>query len=422
MADSAGRAGRRPEASGRRGSRAGTRRGLRFNAFVTLGRNDPCHCGSGRKYKRCHLDADLDTERVVRRVTPEMIRAVQEKSERYARRLREGYGVYINYVTPVQWQGRKVWAIGTRVYADRPPKETFHEFLIHVLRTTLTEEWRAAQAALPEEQRHFVLKCSAEYDRWTTENSNAAALQTDGRFAAHPNGWVQYLISLAWDVATLIHASNLSDALLDRLRDSEQFQGARYEVAVAAILARLDCEIEFIDDNQLRSQPHVEFIATDRRSGARVAVEAKSRHRRGVINFPGDYDEEDAVRGDVQRLFEKALAKAPGESLYMIFIDVNAPPALNTGVENQWQTDVKRWMAELHPPDSEESQAYSALCATNFSPHYDGDDLAQGSEWLYIQPPRPVASVEPRFGAMLCDALERYHRVPGIDEDGELLG
>ncbi|MEO5760839.1 MAG: SEC-C metal-binding domain-containing protein [Vicinamibacteria bacterium] len=24
----------------------------------TLGRNDPCHCGSGKKYKQCHLDAD----------------------------------------------------------------------------------------------------------------------------------------------------------------------------------------------------------------------------------------------------------------------------------------------------------------------------------------------------------------------------
>jgi hypothetical protein len=23
-----------------------------------LGRNDPCHCGSGKKYKQCHLEAD----------------------------------------------------------------------------------------------------------------------------------------------------------------------------------------------------------------------------------------------------------------------------------------------------------------------------------------------------------------------------
>lgn len=26
------------------------------------GRNEPCWCGSGQKYKRCHLDADLRKE------------------------------------------------------------------------------------------------------------------------------------------------------------------------------------------------------------------------------------------------------------------------------------------------------------------------------------------------------------------------
>lgn len=25
---------------------------------MKLGKNDPCHCGSGQKYKKCHLDAD----------------------------------------------------------------------------------------------------------------------------------------------------------------------------------------------------------------------------------------------------------------------------------------------------------------------------------------------------------------------------
>ncbi|MBA7611910.1 hypothetical protein ES703_19141 [subsurface metagenome] len=24
-----------------------------------LGRNNPCHCGSGKKYKKCHLESDL---------------------------------------------------------------------------------------------------------------------------------------------------------------------------------------------------------------------------------------------------------------------------------------------------------------------------------------------------------------------------
>lgn len=33
---------------------------------ATLGRNDPCHCGSGRKYKQCHLAADEAKERTAR--------------------------------------------------------------------------------------------------------------------------------------------------------------------------------------------------------------------------------------------------------------------------------------------------------------------------------------------------------------------
>ncbi|MDP3277757.1 MAG: SEC-C metal-binding domain-containing protein [Deltaproteobacteria bacterium] len=25
-----------------------------MRALPTLGRNDPCHCGSGKKFKKCH--------------------------------------------------------------------------------------------------------------------------------------------------------------------------------------------------------------------------------------------------------------------------------------------------------------------------------------------------------------------------------
>jgi SEC-C motif len=31
-----------------------------------LGRNDPCHCGSGKKYKQCHLAKDEATAREAR--------------------------------------------------------------------------------------------------------------------------------------------------------------------------------------------------------------------------------------------------------------------------------------------------------------------------------------------------------------------
>jgi len=29
---------------------------------MKLGRNDPCHCGSGKKYKKCHAAADAAEE------------------------------------------------------------------------------------------------------------------------------------------------------------------------------------------------------------------------------------------------------------------------------------------------------------------------------------------------------------------------
>jgi hypothetical protein len=34
--------------------------------MASLGRNDPCHCGSGKKYKNCHLGADDAKERQAR--------------------------------------------------------------------------------------------------------------------------------------------------------------------------------------------------------------------------------------------------------------------------------------------------------------------------------------------------------------------
>jgi hypothetical protein len=33
---------------------------------ATPGRNDPCHCGSGKKYKQCHLEADESKARQAR--------------------------------------------------------------------------------------------------------------------------------------------------------------------------------------------------------------------------------------------------------------------------------------------------------------------------------------------------------------------
>ena len=39
--------------------------------MIHLGRNDPCHCGSGKKYKKCHLDADQRSRAGFRQSLPD---------------------------------------------------------------------------------------------------------------------------------------------------------------------------------------------------------------------------------------------------------------------------------------------------------------------------------------------------------------
>jgi hypothetical protein len=103
----------------------------------------------------------------------------------------------------------------------RPPNETFHEFIVDVLRETLGEAWRAAEAALPEDQRHFVFKCFEQLSVFLKEHTDSEELAREGQMSAEPNGWVRYLISLAWDVATLSHPGEPPAELIDRLRDRD---------------------------------------------------------------------------------------------------------------------------------------------------------------------------------------------------------
>ncbi|MFZ0977021.1 MAG: SEC-C domain-containing protein [Solirubrobacteraceae bacterium] len=386
------------------------------------GRNDPCYCGSGKKYKKCHLDVDRDA---ARRAVVEALPMLEEKIRKthdYEQRLREEFGVHVNYVSPIQWQGGKVWAIGSRVYPGRPPEETFHEFILHLLRETLGEPWRAAQTALPETERHFILKCFEQLSLFMKEHTDPEALAREGQVSAEANGWVRYLISLAWDVATLIHAGEPPDELIDRLRDRDNFQGARYELAIAAIFARLDCSIRWLDaDPALRTVKHVEFEATHSPTGQTFAVEAKSRHRVGVINQPGRADPDDPLRADaraVRRLFMNAIKKAPTNEAYFVFIDINAPREADA----DWQADVQQWMNRLPAPTEEAPDVFNAAYVTNFSPHYDAGDISSGGTWLVVWPRYTRVPLHHDFQPDLLQALNAYGRVPAFAEDGTLLG
>jgi hypothetical protein len=188
------------------------------------------------------------------------------------------------------------------------------------------------------------------------------------------------------------------------------------------MFARLECEIVFLDDNeQLRSVKHVEFEATHRPSGQKFAVEAKSRHRAGVVNHPGDRDADEPLRGDargVRKLYRDAEEKAPENTPFFIFIDINAPD----DTDEQWQADVRKWMARIPQPSEEKPSSFNALLVTNFSLHYAGDSISPGGTWLSVLPSHVRTPIQACLMTDLLRALSSYGRVPSFAEDGALLG
>src|SRR5207244_2036670 len=135
---------------------------------------------------------------------------------------------------------------------------------------------------------------------------------------------------------------DLPRQLLKRLRSMDQFQGARYEIGIAAIFARLGFSIEFLDERTAPDQKHCEFNLRDSRDELVVAVEVKSRHRPGVLHERGVVDENKVGRGDVARLIREAKSQSPGDKPFLVFIDLNAPLSGDSGkVQEGWYRDVQ---------------------------------------------------------------------------------
>lgn len=312
-------------------------------------------------------------------------------------------------VPSVEFQGYRFRAVGSRLYW-RPLQETFNEFLLNLLKWTIGEPWHKEQLKLPIEQRHQILKwCMAHDDLMRSVVGNPR--YRDGEvWAAEATGHVQALMTLAYDVCHLLHNRSLPSDVLERLKSHVEFQGARYEIVVAAIFVRAGCRIEFISE---RAQKHCEFIARDLATGAEIAVEAKSRHRPGVLHQPGEVDELRALRGDVENLINRALEKDPQNSAFMVFIDLNAPHIPGIPVqERAWFYDVRGSLQSLPRPTSERPDDFNALFLTNYSYHWDETKRATGSENVSILSVSPRHRLPEELIGRIVAAVENYGRIP----------
>jgi len=308
------------------------------------------------------------------------------------------------------WKGKRVRAVWDRI-CFRPLEETFHEFILNVLRWTCGKAWYSKEIARNLEDRHQIVNWFLAFSAWRKGISKDENRTASG-FGGTPDGPTKALISLAYDVYSLQHTNHLPKKIVRRLKDRHHFQGARYEIAIAAIFARAGFGIRFQDD---KSQKHCEFVASRSDLPCLIAVEAKSRHRPGVLHQPGTVDVQASARADVEHLIRDAEQQAPEGMPYMVFIDLNSPPvAAVPGADKRWFDDLVRQMAFLRNATPDHPDPWNAVFLTNFAYHYgdSGADCPPGGFLLAPSAHPRWQLPDPDLILQVWNGLSDYGRVP----------
>jgi hypothetical protein len=409
---------------------------------VNVGRNDRCPCGSGKKYKKCHGDStnllneaakssaapdapfsiqkltplQSMTPFIVQRTTASRVPfAIIEKAQRqfaeHQRREQERTG-RLGQVRPEisgDLQGYKFVAIGSRLmYMPSDRCKFFTDVLIAYVPQLFGREWFEQEVAKPLDARHPVMK-------WRVKGMNFMNAQPqlpDGTYGATPTGPLLAYLTFAYDLYIVEHNARLDARLLERLKHADQFQGARHELFAEATCLRAGFEIKHENETD-GSTRHVEFVATHKASGQQISVEAKSKHRPGVLGQPGTRQADNAVDLPFGRLLNDAIAKEPPHPL-AVFLDMNMP-----------FSTAQRFLAPpphrfiLRTIDRIQKQhggkcPINLLVITNHPQHYTkGEEIAQSQHLLSLLsrvPEKPTP--RPDAFTALHQAANLYGNIP----------
>ena len=285
---------------------------------MKIGRNAPCPCRSGKKYKYCHGRLGTGALPVPDAAHPlQFLRDHHEARERI-RQAQQGRG---KPVIAAKFHGTQLVAVGSGIHHS-PNWKTFIDFLGDYLKAKLTPEWGNAELSKPLSERHTIMQW---YD--TLCRLQAEVIKTPGKVVEmEMNGVLSCYFGLAYSLYLLDHNAELQSRLLARLKNRSNFQGAYYELVVARALIKAGYELTLEDETD-RLAKHCEFAAVSKDTGKKFWVEAKMR---GVAGLMGK-TREDGVSASKSRKATSMLIthlnaalKKPAADERMIFIDLNA--------------------------------------------------------------------------------------------------
>ena len=379
-------------------------------------RLDPCPCESGKRYKHCHGLLELEGFSVAKffpgmptvEQFRKMVRATNEDAAR-----RQLFGD-IRLPNSIEFGGRRMVGVGGTIF-DVDPKFAPINFMGNYLtQDALGNEWCVETFKDTGSNAHPISLWYRDLMVWAEQHHEGGGL-VKGKFSGPVRAWFQ----LAFDCWVLSHHQLLSP-LIERLKDRTQFQGARYELSTYALFVRAGFELRPENEKDIR-QKHVEFIATHRKSGERVAVEAKSRHRHGVLAFvSSSRHAKVSPEPNIRRILVKAIEKARAMP-YVICIDVNMPPSEDIQLRRQNMRSAAKEVQALCAEYASRREKFpgTLVILTNHPHHYGGvnelDPLCDQSVMVIVDPAHPFASKTTLQEIMA--ALDSYGNLPRSWDD-----
>ncbi len=276
------------------------------------GRNDPCFCGSGRKFKYCHggvqhtLPVLLARDKAEKEIIEQGRRHFEKhKALELQRQKQQGLG---RPIISIDYKGYRFVAVGNKFHYGK--WKTFPDFLAYYIKHTLDGEWGNAEIAKPLAERHPLMQW---YDKICRLQA-AHAKEPGALFSTPITGAVSAYNRLAYNLYLIAHnGKDIQTRLIARLKNKDNFQGAFFETQVAAWLIKAGFELEFEDESDGTSK-HCEFTATYMATGEKYSVEAKSRK----------IESTNTSRAKVGRKLYEALEKKANHKR-LIFLDLNKP-------------------------------------------------------------------------------------------------
>lgn len=255
-------------------------------------------------------------------------------------------------------------------------KMNSHEFLVKYSTKIMGEEWGTEELKKPIGEQHPLIKWYREMGEGMKSSPDPSEIF--GQPARTP--YAAY-VKFSYDLYLLRHHFSLPDSLVARLRHVDQFQGARYELSVAAAFIRAGFSISFESAFRADSS-HCEFDAKNRESNKVFTVEAKSRHRDGILGRPGKCDELSEIVPDIERLVRGALKK---DAKYprIVFIDLNLPPSDDCGGVPEWVYDLGHRI-DNERKRSEDNCPSAFLFFTNQPFQFMGADEEHPDSWSVL--------------------------------------